>query len=123
MPQIVVTIAGKAYRMACGEGEEAHLEGLAALYNGKIDELRGSFGEIGDMRLQVMAALTMADELIETRGKLERLEGELAGLKAQVAAGGERSHALEAQIGETLSRTAERIDRLAKALNAPLGAT
>src|SRR4051794_35987032 len=70
MPQVNVTIAGRAYRMACGEGEEAHLEGLAALYDGKIQEMRGAFGEIGDMRLQVMAALTVADELNETKRKL-----------------------------------------------------
>ena len=123
MPQIVVTIAGKAYRMACGEGEEAHLEGLAALFNGKIDELRGSFGEIGDMRLQVMAALTMADELAEARGRAERLKAELAGLKAQVTLCVERSHSLEADVAQTLTRTAERIERMAKALNAPLAAT
>ncbi len=123
MPQIVVTIAGKAYRMACGEGEEAHLQGLAALFNGKIDELRNSFGEIGDMRLQVMAALTMADELAETRSRAERLEAELASLRAQVTLGGERSQSLEADIAQTLTRTAERIERLAKVLNAPLAAT
>ena len=29
MPQINVTIDGRNYRMACGEGEEAHLTGLA----------------------------------------------------------------------------------------------
>ncbi|HEX8666640.1 MAG TPA: cell division protein ZapA, partial [Beijerinckiaceae bacterium] len=63
MPQIQVTIAGRSYRMACGEGEEAHLEGLAQAYDAKITELRGAFGEIGDMRLHVMAALTYADEL------------------------------------------------------------
>src|SRR4051795_5209253 len=72
MPQVTVTISGRTYRMACGEGEEAHLERLAALYDGKIQELRGSFGEIGDMRLHVMAALTLADEFTETKGSLRR---------------------------------------------------
>jgi cell division protein ZapA len=36
----------------------------------KIDELRGAFGEIGDQRITVMAALTVADELVTTRRKL-----------------------------------------------------
>ena len=48
MPQVNVMIAGKAYRMACGEGEEAHLEGLARFYDEKIGEMRQAFGEIGD---------------------------------------------------------------------------
>ena len=67
MPQVNVTIAGKAYRMACGEGEEPHLEGLAQFYDGKIEEMRQAFGEIGDMRLHVMAALMVADEVSELR--------------------------------------------------------
>ena len=120
MPQIMVTIAGKSFRMACGDGEEAHLEGLAALFNGKIDELRGAFGEIGDMRLQVMAALTMADELTEARKRIGELEEELGSIRARAAEGGERSQALEAQVIDALHKTAERIERLAKGLNAPL---
>jgi cell division protein ZapA len=117
MPQVTVTIAGRSYRMACGEGEETHLEGLAALYDGKIQEMRGSFGEIGDMRLHVMAALTLADELAETRRRMAALEQEMAALRTLAAAGGERSQALEAQLAETLVKTAERIERLAKTLS------
>ena len=122
MPQVTVTIAGRTYRMACGEGEESHLEGLAALYDGKIQELRGSFGEIGDMRLHVMAALTLADEFAETKRKLEALESEAAALRAQAVAGEERSQVQEAQIADAFTKAAERIERLAKSLNTPTSA-
>src|SRR4051795_11591183 len=90
MPQVNVTIAGRAYRMACGEGEEAHLEGLAALYDGKIQEMRGSFGEIGDMRLHVMAELTVADDLAEARRRRDALEEDIWVLRTLAAAGNER---------------------------------
>ncbi|WP_296709225.1 cell division protein ZapA [Rhodoblastus sp.] len=70
MAQAVVMIAGRTYRMNCDEGEEAHIESLARLVDSKIDELRGAFGEIGDQRITVMAALTVADELVTTRKKL-----------------------------------------------------
>ena len=119
MPQVTVTISGRTYRMACGEGEEGRLEGLAALYDGKIQDLRGSFGEIGDMRLHVMAALTLADEFTETRTKLDALAGEVAALRARAAAGEERAGAREAQLADALVEAAERIERLAKSLNAP----
>lgn len=78
MPQIVVTIDEKTYRMACREGEEAHLTALAAEVDGRIAELRKSFGEIGDLRLMVMAAIMTADELSETRRRIRELEGSLA---------------------------------------------
>ena len=67
MAQVSVTIGGRAYRLACNPGEEAHLEALARGVDEKIKAMRASFGEIGDQRLVVMAALTIADELSEAR--------------------------------------------------------
>ncbi|MFD0938453.1 cell division protein ZapA, partial [Methylobacterium trifolii] len=82
MPQINVTIDGKSYRMACGEGEEAHLSDLAAGLGARIGEMRKAFGEIGDMRLQVMAAITIADELAELKKRFAAIETETAALRA-----------------------------------------
>jgi cell division protein ZapA len=122
MAQVQVTISGRSYRMACGEGEERHLEELAADYDAKITELRSSFGEIGDMRLHVMAALTLADELAEARKRLEGIDEETAALRKLAAADGERSQILEGRMAEALTRTAERIERLAKTLSVPAAA-
>ena len=67
MAQVSVTIDSRKYRVACNEGEEERLESLAGMIDGKIGELRASFGEIGDQRLVIMAALTIADNLTEAR--------------------------------------------------------
>jgi cell division protein ZapA len=119
MAEVTVTIAGRSYRMACGDGDEPRLEGLAAEFDGRIDELRGAFGEIGDMRLHVMAALTIADEFHEAKERLQTLESEFAALQQRFEAGEERTEASEIYAAETLARTAERIERLAKSLNPP----
>ena len=123
MPQVTVTIANRTYRMACGEGEEAHLEKLAALFDGKIEELRGSFGEIGDMRLHVMAALTLADDLGEARRRVESLEQEVAALRSIASAGDERTQAVEKRLAESVAKAAERIERLARKLSTPAAAS
>jgi cell division protein ZapA len=120
---VQVTIAGRSYRMACGDGEEKHLEALAAAFDGRIGEMRASFGEIGDMRLHVMAALTMADEMAETRKRVEALEEEVRAIRAVRAADAERSGAAERRVAEALTRTAERIDRLARTVGGPGEAT
>ncbi|MGU3667406.1 cell division protein ZapA [Methylobacterium sp. A49B] len=119
MPQINVTIDGRSYRMACGEGEEAHLTGLAGTLDERIAEMRKSFGEIGDMRLQVMAALTIADELAELRGRLAALEADNAELRvaAEAAERGRTGDAERAAGG--IGRAAERIGKLAEALAGP----
>jgi cell division protein ZapA len=117
MAHVTVTIAGRSYRMACGDGDESRLEGLAAMFDGRIEELRGAFGEIGDMRLHVMAALTMADELHEAKQQLQAVQREFAGFKERYEAESQRAEANEVAVAETLTRTADRIERLAKTLN------
>lgn len=120
MAQITVTIAGQAYRIACAEGEEVHLERLAASYDARIGEMRATFGEIGDLRLHVMAAMAQADELHEARRRLAAMEAELARLRS--FSGDERALAIETRLAEDVHRVAERIEQLARSLNvAPQG--
>ena len=88
MAHVQVTIGGRPYRLACGEGEEEHLMALARMIDGKIAELRGNFGEIGDQRITVMAALTVADELSETQRRVATLiHGALLAVEMGLAAG------------------------------------
>jgi cell division protein ZapA len=123
MAHVTVTIAGRSYRMACGDGDESRLEGLAALFDARIEELRGAFGEIGDMRLHVMAALTLADDLGEARRRIETLEQEVAALRSIASAGDERTQAVEKRLAESVGKAAERIERLARKLSTPAAAS
>ena len=116
MPQVNVTIAGKAYRMACGEGEEPHLEGLARVFDGKIQEMREAFGEIGDMRLHVMAALMVADEASELQRRIARLEADLALLQGDAGASDRRLGEVEDRAAAALAAAAERIEGIARNL-------
>jgi cell division protein ZapA len=118
MPQINVTIDGKSYRMACAEGEEAHLAALAASFDARVAEMRKAFGEIGDMRLQVMAALTQADELMEVKRKLAELEIETGAIRTRLDSLDAERAAEEARLEDGLNRAAERIERLANGLSA-----
>jgi cell division protein ZapA len=122
MPQINVTINGRQFRMSCEEGEEAHLTELAADLDTRIVRLRARFGEIGDTRLTVMAALTVADELAETKAKLQRMEPELAGLQDASAISADRAQATHAAVVAALNAAAERIEGLTKMLNETVAA-
>lgn len=119
MAEVNVSIAGRNYRMACGPGEEEHISNLAAMLDTRITELRQSFGEIGDMRLHVMAALTIADELSEAKRGLAKLEGEVTQLKDAVGAGDERVGVMEAELAEVVASAAQRIERIARDLTTP----
>jgi len=117
MSQVSVTINGRQFRMACEDGQEGHLMNLARELDNRISGLRSKFGEIGDTRLTVMAAITVADELAEAGQRIKRLEEQLAALqKAQVALS-DRNKAAQAVIAASLSNAAERVENITKALN------
>jgi cell division protein ZapA len=116
MGQVTVTIAGKVYRMSCGDGEEAHLEGLAALYDARIDEMRKGLGELGDMRLHVMAALTLADEMSEMKRRVETLEARLEAIQGDAGSADARADELERRASAAIVAAAERIESVARAL-------
>jgi cell division protein ZapA len=116
--QIAVTIDGKSYRMACDDGQEDHLAALAAMFDGRVQDMRKSFGEIGDMRLAVMAAITLADEIGELKRKVETADAALAVARQSIEAFDQTTVEREADLAQGIARTAERIERIAKTLAA-----
>jgi len=117
MSHINVTINGRQYRMACEEGQEVRLLKLAESLESRVDQLRGKFGEIGDARLTVMAALTIADELTEAGRRIRALEAELTMLQDGRIAAADRAHATQVAIASAFNAAAERIENVAKSLN------
>ena len=63
MPLVNVMINGRAYTLACDDGEEEHLRELGQFLDKKVRELSSSVGQVGDARLLLMAGLVVADEL------------------------------------------------------------
>jgi cell division protein ZapA len=116
MAHVSVTISGRQYRMACDDGQEHHLARLSHELDQRIAHLRTTFGEIGDMRLTVMAALILADELSEARQRMKRVEEELAAMQeARIAAAGQ-ADAVQADVAAVFNAAAERIENAARLL-------
>jgi cell division protein ZapA len=67
MGQVNVQIGGRSYSLACGDGEETHLAGLASHLDRKTAELQAALGQMSEPRLLLMAGILMADELHELR--------------------------------------------------------
>jgi cell division protein ZapA len=116
-----VTIAGRTFRMACGAGEEAHLEALAAQIESRIGELRGAFGEIGDQRLTVMAAITIADELSESRRRIGELEKKIDDLSHAALKADDHAMAWIESLAQTIDLAARRIEGIAQTMGGTKG--
>ena len=121
MSHINVTINGRQYRMACEEGQETRLLRLADVLESRVNSLRGKFGEIGDQRLTVMAALTVCDELIDAGNRIRTMEQELTELRDFRNAAVERARLTQTAVVNALNAAAERIEKTTQILNRTIG--
>ena len=121
MSHINVTINGRQYRMACEEGQEVRLLKLAENLQARVETLRGKFGEIGDARLTVMAALTVCDELLDANHKIRALEEELDAVRNVRVAATDRARATQIAVANALNSAADRIEKTTQVLNRTIG--
>lgn len=116
MAQVTVTIDGKAYRMACDEGQEEHLTDLATRFDRYVAHLKESFGEIGDQRITVMAGIMVMDELSELQKRIRGLESEIETLRKTRDDALVKADKNDAALTGALSGLAERMEALAERL-------
>jgi len=78
MSEVTVEVAGRAYRLGCGEGEEQHLTALATVLDTEARALVRQFGQMPEGRLLLMTALMISDRLAETEARRADAEARLA---------------------------------------------
>jgi cell division protein ZapA len=117
VPQVTITINARQFRMACEDGQEVHLQQLAKYVDDRITALRDQFGQVGDARLTVMAALMVADELSETVNKVRLMEEELVDLRSAREIAADHAQATQAALVAAFTSAAERIEGAARKLN------
>nr|WP_319387940.1 cell division protein ZapA [uncultured Cohaesibacter sp.] len=116
MVQVSVSINGRAYRMACEDGQEEHLLALARRFDGMIAQLKENFGEIGDQRLTVMAGIMAMDLLAEADGRVKHLSEEISALRDARSAVLEKSEGDQEVLAKRIDKAAEELERLSKVL-------
>ena len=94
---------------------------LAESLESRIGSLRGKFGEIGDARLTVMAALTVCDELLDAGQRIRSLEEELEALRDVRMAAADRARATQTAVANALNSAADRIEKTTQVLNRTIG--
>lgn len=73
MAQVALSFNKRSYRFECADADADKLERVAGHVRDTIDALLREHGPIGDERLVLMAALTIADELFEARADIDEL--------------------------------------------------
>ncbi len=100
MAQVTVVVNGRSFRMGCREGEEARVHELAAEIESLVQKIKGSGPKVQDERLFLMAALMLADQLLEAKEELQRLRQLAEGRAYHVIDGG--AHAIQRELAKAL---------------------
>ena len=117
MPEVNVEINGRRYRMACEEGQQAHLIGLARRFDAQVEGIKGAVGEIGDTRLTVMAGIAVVDELAEAEKRIAALQAEIEELSAAGQQLSGEMDALEQRFSGKLEKAARSLEIVAGVLD------
>lgn len=119
MAQVNVVIDGKQFRMACDDGQESHLEALATHLDDRIRMMRQSFGEIGDLRLTVMAALMVCDELVEEKRRSAAIQANLDADRSARSRAAEGDQQRDAAVAGAIDQMTARVERITRMLATP----
>jgi cell division protein ZapA len=114
MGQVVITVNNRNFTMECADGEEGHLKDLASLLDSQVKEIKAGVGEVGDIRLLVMAGLIIADQLSEALDKVETLSNEIAGVHKTGSDAIEQSKQMERSAAERIEAAAKRLEQISR---------
>lgn len=101
MATVTIDINGRPYQVGCADGQEERVRILARQFDAHVRSVAGDVGQVGDLRLFLMAALMLADELHEARGKAQN--GSSPAAPASASSDG---------VAEALNAVAARIEKI-----------
>ena len=102
MAEVTLAIGGRSYTVACRDGGEEHLRGLAKRVDAKVAEAQGAVGTASEVRQLLFAALLLADDVAECG--------------AATASAAPAAPASDPEIARALSILVTRVESMADAL-------
>lgn len=112
MPDLEVTIGGKAFQVSCQPGEEHFLRSAAAMLNAEAAPLMAQMGRLPESKMLLMAGLLLADKTAAVEDDLRTLRARLAELEARPVATREVA-VMPPSVLETLAEIAARAEAMA----------
>lgn len=108
MGQVTLEINGRRFEVACDDGQETRVLALGEDIDRRVRDLTESVGQVGEMRLLLMATLLIADELHEATA---------AGTTASGGNGaGDDGAGEDENLSRGLENVARRLERIAEQL-------
>lgn len=94
MGQVNVTVNNRLYQVGCDDGEEDQVRRLSQMLDSRVKELAALVGQVGEARLLLMTALTLADDLEGAQRDIAAIKREIAAMRSEQGAAQADSDAL-----------------------------
>ncbi len=113
MGRVSININGRKYGLGCEPGEEERLMRLGQKLDARVNEMANQFGQIGDLRLLVMAGITMLDELEDISTSVEnKVDERIGDVRKESADALKHANKTEIKAYESLLSAAASIERI-----------
>lgn len=116
MPELTITIGGRAFPVACQEGEEHFLRAAAAMLDAEAQPLISQMGRLPEAKMLLMAGLMLADKTAAVEDEIRSLKARIADLEARPETRVEVP-VIPPQVTESLAEIAARAEALADRLD------
>jgi len=117
MGKVSITVNGRAFAVGCEDGEEQAVAELGRQFDQHVSALADQVGQIGDLRLFLMAALVLADELRESKRTCAKLQTRIDKFESSGAEGARQGASDTRAATNALNQAAKRIETLAEQLD------
>jgi cell division protein ZapA len=114
MPELEITVGGRAFTVACQPGDEDSLRAAAAMLDAEAKPLVARAGRLTESRMLLMAGLMLADRLAGVEDQLRAAEARAAAAEARPVQRVEVP-VIPPAVAETLAELAARAEALAAA--------
>jgi len=115
MGRVSININGRKYGLGCEDGEEERLMRLGQKLDDRVNAMANQFGQIGDLRLLVMAGITLLDELEDVNVAVEeKVDARIGDVRKESNAALKEAGHTEAVAIESLMEAATRIEGIAE---------
>lgn len=84
MPEVTIHIGGRAFQVACQEGEEKYLQAAAKMLDDEAQVLSDQIGRMPEARMLLMAGLMLADKTAAVEDKIKLMETKLSERDAEI---------------------------------------
>lgn len=94
MALVNVTVNNRLYEIGCDDGEEEQVRRLSEMLDRRVRELAALVGQVGEARLMLMTALTLADDLEQAQRDVAEMRQAVSALQSEQKTAAEGGDAL-----------------------------